>query len=919
MYIEALNYFNNGNYIEAKNLLINVIKNENDVTNINEAKILLGIIYNIQNNENNAIPLFLEVLNTELNYDALINIGYSYLNLNEYSQAIIYFEKCRYIDDKNNNINLLIGNCNMGLKNIKEAIINYETEININPYSVKAYNALGNIYLSQDDWVNSIKCFRNAETIDSNDITTKFNIAIYYNNCLDLENSLIYYNEIIKLQPNFYLANYNAGIVALNLKKYLLSIEYFNTALKLNKYSFEIHNNLGVIYNKLEDFELSLEHFDLSIKINKSYSIAYFNKANLLENINKYNEAENNYKKALSLDRNNSVYLYNLAHLLFKMNEYNKSIDILNKCIQINTNFSNAYSLIGLNYMHSNNLEKSEFYFTKSILLNNYFHEGHNNLGLLFLENNRFEEALLQFKKCIEIEPNNSKYHFNIAICYHEMYTYTLFNYNIEKAIELDVNFGDAIWVKTFLSVLPVYETKIDENDAVDSFHENLLILKENKINITKIDLIGSYQPFYMAYFDNNNKDIFTLYGEICDNIIKKNGYSNLLIKSKSKSKSYSNSNVNKNESNQFNLNKKIKIGIISSYFRTHSVWDAIIKGILLKLNKNIFEIHIFNTSTINVDNNFFNFNNFKSVNNKKNISFVDYISLIVSKNLDVIIYPEIGMNKLTTQLANLKIADLQCVFWGHPHTTGLKTIDYYISSELFEPLDFNDHYTEKVIKLSNLGIYKEEEIHDYDYNFSLEEIGINNLSPILICAGTFQKYRADNDLLFLEIIKKLGVCQIIFMSENKHKTQLFRDRLTKLLETNNIDINKYIHFIDWLEKRDFFSLLLQSDVYLDTIGFSGFNTALLAIEANLPIVTINGKYARGRLAAGILKRINLTELVCKNTEQYKNLVIQICSNLEYKQILKEKIQTNKKIIYKDDIPMIEFENFIMNKFHINI
>ncbi len=42
---------------------------------------------------------------------------------------------------------------------------------------------------------------------------------------------------------------------------------------------------------------------------------------------------------------------------------------------------------------------------------------------------------------------------------------------------------------------------------------------------------------------------------------------------------------------------------------------------------------------------------------------------------------------------------------WGHPITSGLPTIDYFISSELMEPAQGDNHYSEKLIRLSNLGI----------------------------------------------------------------------------------------------------------------------------------------------------------------------------------------------------------------------
>ncbi len=45
---------------------------------------------------------------------------------------------------------------------------------------------------------------------------------------------------------------------------------------------------------------------------------------------------------------------------------------------------------------------------------------------------------------------------------------------------------------------------------------------------------------------------------------------------------------------------------------------------------------------------------------------------------LDVLIYPEVGMEPLIEQLAAMRLAPLQCALWGHPVTTGLPTIDVF-------------------------------------------------------------------------------------------------------------------------------------------------------------------------------------------------------------------------------------------------
>ena len=72
---------------------------------------------------------------------------------------------------------------------------------------------------------------------------------------------------------------------------------------------------------------------------------------------------------------------------------------------------------------------------------------------------------------------------------------------------------------------------------------------------------------------------------------------------------------------------------------------------------------------------------------------------------LDALIYPEIGMDALTTQLASLRLAPVQAATWGHPETTGLPTIDLYLSADGLEPADADGNYSERLVRLPNLGV----------------------------------------------------------------------------------------------------------------------------------------------------------------------------------------------------------------------
>src|SRR5208337_3284996 len=83
-----------------------------------------------------------------------------------------------------------------------------------------------------------------------------------------------------------------------------------------------------------------------------------------------------------------------------------------------------------------------------------------------------------------------------------------------------------------------------------------------------------------------------------------------------------------------------------------------------------------------------------------------DARNLLAKQAFDVLFYTDVVMNPLVNTLAYSRLAPVQCVTWGHPETTALATMDYFLSSELFETEDADRHYTEKLVRLATLPAY---------------------------------------------------------------------------------------------------------------------------------------------------------------------------------------------------------------------
>jgi 2-polyprenyl-3-methyl-5-hydroxy-6-metoxy-1,4-benzoquinol methylase len=84
------------------------------------------------------------------------------------------------------------------------------------------------------------------------------------------------------------------------------------------------------------------------------------------------------------------------------------------------------------------------------------------------------------------------------------------------------------------------------------------------------------------------------------------------------------------------------------------------------------------------------------------------------------------------------------------------------------------------------------------------------------------------------------------------------------------------------------------------------------AIECGLPIVTREGRFMRGRLASGILKRIGLQELVADSEDQYVALTVRLASDRQYSRAIRQKIEVNRHMLYDDREPVRALEGFLV-------
>jgi predicted O-linked N-acetylglucosamine transferase (SPINDLY family) len=137
---------------------------------------------------------------------------------------------------------------------------------------------------------------------------------------------------------------------------------------------------------------------------------------------------------------------------------------------------------------------------------------------------------------------------------------------------------------------------------------------------------------------------------------------------------------------------------------------------------------------------------------------------------------------------------------------------------------------------------------------------------------------------------------------------RMLENRLRAAFEKGDVKFDEHVSIIPKLERSRFFGLMRDSALMLDTPGFSGFNTALQAIECDLPVLAYESEFMRGRLASAIMRRLGLPELVATTTEEFVQKAVDSAGDAGRRKKIRAKIIERRNILFRDKAPVIALE-----------
>lgn len=285
-------------------------------------------------------------------------------------------------------------------------------------------------------------------------------------------------------------------------------------------------------------------------------------------------------------------------------------------------------------------------------------------------------------------------------------------------------------------------------------------------------------------------------------------------------------------------------------------------------------------------------------------------IAAIRDADLDLLVHIAIGMDPLTLQIAALRLAPVQCAIWGHPVSTGLPTIDYFISAGSMEPADGNRHYTERLVTLPGIGVTIPETTLPA-VSVTRAELGIPEQAAVYVSAQSLFKYMPQYDDLYARIAREVGNAIFVFAEGDIPAwTRTFRKRIEAPFHALGIAPEQHIRILPQRGLDEYFALLRCCDMMLDTVGWSGGQTSYDALACDLPIVTVPGVMMRGRQTYGMLRHLEIEDTIAADVDDYVRIAVRLGQDRAWRNDVARRIRERKHLLYGDQRPLRALEAF---------
>src|SRR5438093_10851589 len=556
-------------------------------------------------------------------------------------------------------------------------------------------------------------------------------------------------------------AVYNRGLSLLGARRPDEALACFDRILAAYPHVVEVLSARAIALAELGRYGDAVATYERAIAIRPDYVDAHYNKALVLQRLGRTDEALLACQRVLALAPAHLNGLTNCSASLAALGRYPEALARADAALALKPDHAEALNNRGHALHQLGRAEEAMASYLQALAIRPDFVEASNNLGLTLEALGRSDDALARYDDALASRPDYVDALMNRGNCLMVMNRCAEAESDYRKVCALEPQNAKARFA-ICTAQLPV---RYDNDEEIERqralFEQHLNELCDDVARGAVPDLVdgfGNHLPFYLPYQGRNDRHLQMIYGSLGCRLVAQR---------------YPGAPMPPPPA----PDEPVRVGFVAGFYRRHSVWKIPLKGWITELDRRRFRLFCYHTRPV--------------TDSKTKVAiehcerFVqgphtveEWRRQILADAPHILIYPEIGMDVETAVLAAQRLAPVQCTSWGHPQTSGYPTIDFFLSSDLMEPPDADDHYSEKLIRLPNLS-YFYEPYDDTIPALRRADIGLRPEATVFWCGRSLYTYLPEFDQVFARIAQGVPSSQFAFIEYPKgaHVTAQFGQR----------------------------------------------------------------------------------------------------------------------------------------------
>jgi len=634
-------------------------------------------------------------------------------------------------------------------------------------------------------------------------------------------------------------------------------------------------------------------------------------------------EAERLCRRVLAADSRHADSLLLLGAIACQVGHHVLAVDMIGKAIAINAKVAAYHGNLGVALQKLGRLDEAVGCYRKAIELRPDFAEAHSNLGNALAVLGRLDEAAACCRRAIELRPGNPEAHGNLGValqklgrleqavgCYRKAVelgaddpeAYRNLGGALQKLGRLDEAVGcyrkaielrpDQAEVQSYLGGALAEQGRLDEAlacyDKAIALKPGLDFLQGRKLHtrmcmcdwdgiknpidelVQKIKCDEKATPPFIAF---SLVDCLQIHREAAEIFVCSASQANDTLPAIIRHPRHD----------------KIRLGYFSADYHAHAT-SRLMAGLFEQHDRARFEVVGFS----------FGPDKKEAMRDRVAASFDRFIDVrdrsdrdvaLLARNLEIDV--AVDLKGFTTDsrwnIFAHRAAPLQVNYLGYPGTMGADYIDYIIADGVLIPDDSEKYYSENIIFLPHSYQANDRKRPIAEKIFTRQELCLPDSGFVYCCFNNNHKITPAVFDGWMRILGQVRGSVLWLLADNPWAERNLRQEAT----ARGVDAGRLI-FAGRLPAAEHLARQRAADLFIDTLPYNAHTTASDALWAGLPVLTCAGTSFPSRVAASLLKAIDLPELITTTPEQYEHLAIELAQNPEKLSAIRARLDRNR-------------------------